>query len=537
MIPTIGYAANHSFSRLKPLAFERDPAGPGQVEIELLYCGICHSDIHQVKNEWSNTVYPCMPGHEMTGRVRAVGEGVTRHAVGDIVGVGCMVDSCRTCEPCRAGDQQYCEGPNGWLATYNGPNVPAKKAATGGNMYGRDNTFGGYSDVIVVREDFVLKIPAAIDPAHAAPILCAGVTTYSPLKHWNVKAGDKVGVVGLGGLGHMAVKLARAMGAEVTVFTRDADKRAEAEALGASHVAMEKDAKATMEDRSVKPGEFDLILSTIPEKHDVNPYVVMLKRDATLVIVGALEPMAPVNNQQVAFHRRSVAGSLIGSIAETQEVLDFCAEHGIKPDIQMIPIQEVNDAYKHVEKADVRFRYVIDLASLAKDRADAGGRSASASGGMGPVAAGISGGLVAGALTSAMMLATELKGKPSDLTTLERRSAEKLDAPHEPEPAPPKPGEQLLSHGGHFTLSVVSGALYGALKPRSASPIAAGLALGATFYGLAYGAVGPALGLTPPLTKDKPGSIAQHAAVHALFGLVTAVVADRLVKPAPPLRG
>ena len=368
MIPAIGYAAKHSFSRLKPLAFERDPAGSGQVEIELLFCGICHSDIHQAKNEWGNTVYPCMPGHEMTGRVRAVGAGVTRHAVGDIVGVGCMVDSCGSCEPCGSGEQQYCEGPNGWLATYNGPFLPAAKAATGGNMYDRDNTYGGYSDVIVVREDFVLKIPAGMDPAHAAPILCAGVTVYSPMKHWGVKPGDHVGVVGLGGLGHMAVKIARAMGAEVTVFTRSKDKRADAEALGAAHVAMESDAKADMDKNAAVPGRFDLILSTIPEKHDVNPYVAMLKRNATLVIVGALEPMAGVDNSQIAFHRRSVAGSLIGSIAETQEVLDFCVEHGIAPDIQIIPIQQVNDAYKHVEAGDVRFRYVIDLASLAQDR-------------------------------------------------------------------------------------------------------------------------------------------------------------------------
>ena len=371
MIQAIGYAANHRFSRLKPLKFEREPAGPGQVEIELLYCGICHSDIHQVKNEWSNTVYPCMPGHEMTGRVRAVGEGATRHAVGDIVGVGCMVDSCGSCEPCGQGEQNYCEGPNSWLATYNGPTLPAKKAATGENMYGRENTFGGYSDVIVVREDFVLKIPAALDPALAAPILCAGVTTYSPLKHWGVKAGDHVGVIGLGGLGHMAVKLARAMGAEVTVFTTSKDKREAAEALGAAHVEMEKDAKSNQEKMSALAGKFDLILSTIPEKHDVNPFTVLLKRDKTLVIVGALEPMAGVDNQQIAFHRRSVAGSIIGSIAETQEVLDFCAEHGIAPDIQIIPIQEVNDAYKKVESGDVRFRYVIDMASLQSERAAA----------------------------------------------------------------------------------------------------------------------------------------------------------------------
>ena len=368
MIAATGYAANHSFSKLKPIAIERDEPGANDVLIDVDYCGVCHSDIHQVKNEWSNTVYPCMPGHEIVGRVARVGALVTRHAVGDVVGVGCMIDSCRSCEPCTSGDEQYCEGPNGWLATYNGPFLPKSKAATSDNMYGRDNTFGGYSDKIVVRDDFVLKIPAGLSPAGAAPIACAGVTTYSPMKHWGVKAGDRVGVIGLGGLGHMAVKIARAMGAEVTVFTTSKDKRAEAERLGATHVEMETDAKKAMEQAAALPGRFDLILSTVPEKHDVNPYVVLLKRDATLVIVGALEPMAPVNNQQIAFHRRSVAGSLIGSIAETQEVLDFCAKHGIEPDIEIIPIQEINAAYKRVEDGEVHFRYVIDMASIAEDR-------------------------------------------------------------------------------------------------------------------------------------------------------------------------
>ncbi len=368
MIPAIGYAARHSYSSLKPYTFERDPAGPGQVEIDILFCGVCHSDIHQAKNEWSNTVYPCVPGHEMTGRVRAVGPGVTRHKVGDLVGVGCMIDSCMSCEPCRSGEENYCEGPNSFLATYNGPMLPAKMATTGENMYRRDNTFGGYSDVIVVREEFVLKIPGGLDPASAAPILCAGVTTYSPLKHWKVGPGQKVGVVGLGGLGHMAVKLAKAMGAEVTAFTRTKGKKAEAEKLGAAHIEMEKDAQSQMAKMAATGGRFDFILSTVPEKHDLNPFVVLLKRDGTLVNVGALEPMAPVNNQYVAFHRRRVAGSLIGGIRDTQEVLDFCAAHGIKPEIEVIPIQDVNAAYKKVESGEVRFRYVIDLASLKKER-------------------------------------------------------------------------------------------------------------------------------------------------------------------------
>ena len=359
MIKATGYAARHSFSSLKLFDFEREEAGPDEVEIAVMYCGVCHSDIHQVKNEWSNTVYPCMPGHEVVGRVTRVGGGVTRHAVGDLVGVGCMVDSCRTCGPCKAGFQNYCEGPNSWLATYNGPMVPARKAPTGENMYGRDNTMGGYSDTLVVREDFVLKIPAGMRPEVAAPILCAGVTTYSPLRHWKVQAGQKVGILGFGGLGHLAAKLARAMGAEVTVFTSTEDKLEAAAAMGV-HGIMEDDKEAL---QGLK-GSFDFILSTVPEKHDVNPFVELLKHDCTLAAVGALEPLAPINNMETAMHRKSVAGSLIGSIAETQEVLDFCAEHGIGPDIEIIPIQQINEAYKKVENGDVRFRYVIDMATL-----------------------------------------------------------------------------------------------------------------------------------------------------------------------------
>ena len=370
MIPAIGYAAKHSFTRLKPFRFERESAGPGQVEVEILFCGICHTDIHQTKNDWGNTVYPCIPGHEMTGRVRAVGPGVTRHVVGDLVGIGCMVVSCQACESCCAGEENYCEGPNAFLQTYNGPVVPAQQAVTGQNVYGRDNTYGGYSDVMVVREEFVLKIPAGMDAAAAAPILCAGVTTYSPLKHWEVVPGKKVGIVGLGGLGHMAVKLAVAMGAEVTVFTTTEEKRAEAAKLGAVLVEMEKGAKSQMMKMAATAGRFVFILSTVPQKHDINPFLVLLKRDASMVVVGAVEPLAPVNNQLVAFHRRNISGSFIGSLRETQEVLDFCAEHHIRPEIEVIPIQQVNDVYPRVENGEVRFRYVIDMASLQNDAAN-----------------------------------------------------------------------------------------------------------------------------------------------------------------------
>ncbi len=364
MSQAIGYAANHSFTSLKPLTFERDEPKANEIEIGILFCGVCHSDVHQVKNEWGNTVYPCMPGHEIVGRVTKAGSGVTGHQVGDLVGVGCMIDSCRACEPCRCGEQNYCEGPNSWLATYNGPMLPAKLADTGANMYGRDNTYGGYSDKIVVPADFVLKIPAGLKPEVAAPILCAGVTTYSALKHWGIKPGDKVGIIGFGGLGDMAVKLAKAMGAAVTVFTHTEEKLAEAAKLGAAGV-LESDKDAL---KALKRS-FDFLLDTIPQKHDIDPYINLLKRDRTLVIVGALEPLKAVNNQTRAMHRTSVAGSIIGGIAETQEVLDFCAEHQIGPDVQVIPIQQINDAYKDVIDGDVRFRYVIDMASLKDEEA------------------------------------------------------------------------------------------------------------------------------------------------------------------------
>ncbi len=359
MIKAIGYAARHSFSRLKPITFEREEAGAEEVEIEVLYCGVCHSDVHQAENDWANTVYPCVPGHEVVGRVTKVGPSVTRHAVGDLVGVGCMIDSCRECASCHQHEEQYCEGPNSWLATYNGPMKPAAQAKTGDNMYGRDNTYGGYSTVLVVREDFVLKIPASLPIEAAAPILCAGVTTYSPMKHWHVKAGNDVGIVGFGGLGDMAVKIAKAMGADVTVFTTTREKVAEAEKLGAKGVVeSDKEAYQALEN------SFDFILSTIPEKHKVDPFVPLLKRDATYIAVGAVGPMPGYNNQQLVMGRKTLGGSLIGSIAETQEILDFCAEHSIAPDVQVIPIQEINEAYKKVKDGEVRFRYVIDIASL-----------------------------------------------------------------------------------------------------------------------------------------------------------------------------
>jgi uncharacterized zinc-type alcohol dehydrogenase-like protein len=357
MINAIGYAAHAVLHHLKPHKFERDEPKAGEVLIDILYCGVCHSDIHQVKNEWKNTVYPCMPGHEIVGRVV---RGGTRFKAGDLVGVGCMVASCGQCEPCRSGEENYCESPNGMLATYNGPMIPKLMAENHENIYGRDNTFGGYSDKIVVDEKFVLRIPDRLSPQAAAPILCAGVTTYSPLKKFGVKAGQKIAIVGFGGLGHLACKIARAMGAEVTVLTRSENKLEAARSLGASQAFLEDD-KAALKKLKMS---FDFILSTVPQKHDINPFIELLKRDSTIAVVGALTPLPSVNNLEMIMHRKRQAGSLIGSLRETQEVLDFCAQHQIAPEVQMITMQEINDAYDRVEKGEVRFRYVIDMASL-----------------------------------------------------------------------------------------------------------------------------------------------------------------------------
>lgn len=321
MIKSTGYAARSETTPLKPFDFERQEPGLSDVQIEILYCGVCHSDLHQIRDEWHNTVYPCLPGHEIVGRVVKIGAEVTKFKEGDLAGVGCMVNSCQACPQCKEGLEQYCEGPKGWTATYNGPQKPDGT-----------NTFGGYSNNIVVTENFVLKVPETLDLKAVAPLLCAGITTYSPLRHWQVGPGQKVGVVGLGGLGHMAIKLAKAMGASVTVFTTSLEKEAEARRLGADDVVLSTD-QDVMGKHELS---FDFILDTVPTSHDINAYVNLLKRDATLTLVGALEPLEPgLDNSQVAFHRRSVTGSLIGGIAETQEVLDFCAENGIVSDVEI----------------------------------------------------------------------------------------------------------------------------------------------------------------------------------------------------------
>ena len=348
-----GYANHSATSELVPFSFERREPRPEDVAIEILYCGICHSDIHSARNEWGGTQYPFVPGHEIVGRVTAVGDKVSKYKVGDLVGVGCLVDSCGTCPSCNDGLEQYCE--NGWTGTYGSDDK------IGGTPHTR--TLGGYSDRITVDERFVLRIPDNLDPAAAAPLLCAGITTYSPLKHWKVGVGQKVGIIGLGGLGHMGVKFAHAMGAHVVMITTSPEKGADAKKLGANEVLLSKD-QAAME---AAMNSFDFLLNTIPVGHDTDPYMNLLKRDGTMVIVGSVEPLTHVNGIPFIFKRRSLAGSLIGGLPETQEMLDFCGEHNITCDIEMIDMKDVNVAYDRTVKSDVKYRFVIDMATLKND--------------------------------------------------------------------------------------------------------------------------------------------------------------------------
>jgi uncharacterized zinc-type alcohol dehydrogenase-like protein len=348
MFACIGYATESADQPLAPYSFERRDVGPTDVRIDIAYCGVCHSDLHQARNEWSNTVYPCLPGHEIVGRVAEVGSDVTKFKAGDLAGVGCMVDSCRECASCREGLEQYCE--NGFVPTYNGVEKQTGKV-----------TFGGYSKAIVVDESFVLRLPENLDLAATAPLLCAGITTYSPLRHWKVGPGQKVGIVGLGGLGHMGVKLAHAMGAHVVLFTTSPNKVDDARKLGADDVVISKDP----EQMAAHAGSFDFILDTVAAKHDINEYLNLLKRDATLCQVGAPEKPLDVAVFSLIFKRRNFAGSLIGGVAETQEMLDFCGEHGIVSDIEMIRMDEIENAYARMVKSDVKYRFVIDMESLA----------------------------------------------------------------------------------------------------------------------------------------------------------------------------
>ncbi len=343
----LGWAAPAVAAPLAPWRFERRDPRPDDVVIEILWCGVCHSDLHNVQNDWGHSTYPMVPVHEIIGRVSAVGSAVTKFAVGDRVGVGCMVDSCFSCDPCDDGEEQYC--PN-CVYTY-------------GHTDPKDGrpTYGGYSETIVVTERFVLKVPETIDPAGAAPLLCAGITTWSPLRHWNIGPGSEVAIVGLGGLGHMGLKLAHALGAEVTLFSRSPGKEADARRLGADRVVSSTDA----DQMAAVADTFDLIIDTVPYVHDVNPYVPTLATDGTLVLVGHLGPLEPaLDSTPMVFRRKAVAGSLIGGIRDTQEMLDFCGEHGIGADVEVIAMQDIDTAFERLKRADVKYRFVIDMATL-----------------------------------------------------------------------------------------------------------------------------------------------------------------------------
>lgn len=349
-MPTKAYAASSAKSPLAPFDIERRAVQATDVAIDITFCGVCHSDLHQARNEWSNTVYPCVPGHEIVGRVTHVGAHVKKFKVGDLAAVGCMVDACGRCDSCKRGLEQYCTTPATY--TYNSPD----KHGT------HQHTFGGYSQAIVVDEAFTLKVSSKLDAAATAPLLCAGITTYSPLKHWQAGPGKRVGVVGVGGLGHMGVKFARAFGAHVVVFTTSSKKVEDALRLGAHEVVLSTDKDAMKKQR----GSFDFILDTVSAQHDLTAYLQCLKVDGTMTLVGLPEHPEPLGALALVVGRRQLAGSSIGSIAETQEMLDFCAEHNVVSEVENIAIQQIEEAYARLLKGDVRYRFVIDMASLSQ---------------------------------------------------------------------------------------------------------------------------------------------------------------------------
>jgi alcohol dehydrogenase (NADP+) len=347
MLPTKGYATHAAETPLKPFSFQRREPTATDVQIEILFCGVCHSDLHIARNEWGRTTYPCVPGHEIAGRIVKVGRDVSKFKPGDLAAVGCLVDSDRVCENCRAGLEQFCE--QGATLTYN-----SEDRHTGGI------TYGGYSTSIVVDQDFVLRLSDKLDLAAAAPLLCAGITTYSPLRKWKVGRGQKVAVIGLGGLGHMALKFANAFGADVTLFTTSPGKAADAKRFGAHSVVISTDEESMKKHQR----RFDFIIDTVSARHDLNAYLALLKRDGVLVLVGIPPEAIALDAFHLLVPRRQLAGSLIGGIAETQEMLDFCAERGIASDIELITMDQINEAYERILKSDVKYRFVIDMGSL-----------------------------------------------------------------------------------------------------------------------------------------------------------------------------
>lgn len=347
MIATKGYAAQNPTATLQPFNFSRREVGPHDIRIEIAYCGVCHSDLHQVRDEWGGSIYPMVPGHEIVGRISKVGSAVTKFKAGDLAGVGCFVDSCRVCDSCKAGNEQYCDV--GMAGTYNGYEMDKKTP-----------TYGGYSDCIVVDENYALHVSDKLPLEAVAPLLCAGITTYSPLRYWKVRAGQQVAVVGLGGLGHMAVKFAVSFGAVVTVLSSSASKEADAKKLGAHHFVNTRDKAASKKVRR----SFDFILDTVSAQHDLNFYLDLLKTNGTMVMVGIPPNAEPVEAFSLIGKRKTLAGSMIGGIRETQEMLDYCADNNIVSDIELIPIQQIEQAYERMVKGDVRYRFVIDMKSL-----------------------------------------------------------------------------------------------------------------------------------------------------------------------------
>jgi uncharacterized zinc-type alcohol dehydrogenase-like protein len=343
------YAAPAARAPLGPFTIDRREPGPDDVQLEILFCGICHSDVHQARDEWRNGMFPMVPGHEIIGRVTRVGRGVTKFKLGDLAGVGCMVDSCGKCEPCHRGTEQFCS--QGSAFTYNSTEMDRTTP-----------TYGGYSTHLVVRESFALRIPAGMDPAGTAPLLCAGITTYSPLRKWNVQPGQRVGVVGLGGLGHMGVKIAKSMGADVTLFSTSASKKVDAQRLGASHFVVTRDPEAL----KAHSGKFDFLLDTVSAPHDVQAFLSLLRPGGAMVLVGLPSEPLQIGAFSLVAGNKQLAGSMIGGIPETQEMLDHCGKHGIISDVEVVPMQKVNEAYDRLVRGDVKYRFVIDLESLKK---------------------------------------------------------------------------------------------------------------------------------------------------------------------------